>query len=679
MVIKKQHDLQDCGVCSLASIIEYHDGYIPMERLRMDTHTNKDGTSAYNLLNAAQKYGFDVMGVKISSLDDANITLPAIAHMKYKNGLNHFVVVYEITKTKVILMDPAKGKVVLKRQEFWQDFSQILLMFYPKTKITIFAKGQSILQVFLAILGKEKKIFSEIIFLSILLTASTIITSYYFKVTIEAISENIYLEYLKFIIILFAILTIFKCLFTYMRSSLENHLNKDIDCLLEANFLNHLFKLPSKNILSRSSGEILARVRELNNIKSIYTEIFINFMLDFILAISAIPILITISSKMFFVLFGIVVLLFIIGLLTMKSIYHKAYQNITYEEEFNNYLLESINTYPTVKNLNLATYILKNIEEKLSGFIYDSFKLNDFLIKEENLKFSINEIGFFTINTVGIYLITHNQLSIANLVTFNTLMIYFLNPLKNLIDILPKYNFLQATFTKISDFINIPTEKLGKRIPLKTSDIKVKNLSFSYNDYNMILKDCQFQIKQGSKVMFKGQSGCGKSTMCKILIKEFENYQGTITIGEKNLKDCSLKTIRDNILYVSQEENLFSDTIYNNLVLGRNLSDEKINDIAKVCLVDKIIATKSFRYETYISNLQPTISGGEKQRIILARALLKEAKILILDEPLSEVDYALERQIIMNIKNYFPDKTIIYITHKNQDDLFDQVIKFSGA
>ena len=148
MVIKKQHDLQDCGVCSLASIIEYHDGYIPMERLRMDTHTNKDGTSAYNLLNAAQKYGFDVMGVKISSLDDANITLPAIAHMKYKNGLNHFVVVYEITKTKVILMDPAKGKVVLKRQEFWQDFSQILLMFYPKTKITIFAKGQSIFSYF---------------------------------------------------------------------------------------------------------------------------------------------------------------------------------------------------------------------------------------------------------------------------------------------------------------------------------------------------------------------------------------------------------------------------------------------------------------------------------------------------------------------------------------------------
>lgn len=679
MVIKKQQDLQDCGVCSLASIIEYYDGYIPMERLRMDTHTTKDGTSAYNLLIAAQKYGFEVMGIKIASLDDASIKLPAIGHMKYKNGLNHFIVIYEITKTKVILMDPAKGKVILKRQDFWQDFSQVLLLFYPKEKIMVLDKGKNVLQVFLTILMQEKRIVTEIIIISILLTIATIFTSYYFKVTIEAITENIYLEYLKLIVILFAILTIFKCLFTYMRSYLENHLNKNIDCLLESDFLNHLFKLPSKNILSRSNGEILSRVRELNNIKAVYTELFINCFLDFILVVFSIPILIFISGKMFLILFSIAGLYFIIGLLTMKSIYHRAYQNITYEEEFNNYLLECINTYPTLKNLNLTNYSLKNMEEKLSRFIYDSFCFNNFLNKEENLKNSINEIGFFIINTIGIYLIIHDQLSIANLITFNSLMVYFLNPLKNLIDVLPKYNFMKATFVKISDFINIPTEKIGKRTLLNKSDITVNNLEFSYNDFNKILTNLKFNIKQGSKVMFKGQSGCGKSTMCKILIKEFENYDGTITIGTKNLKDYSLKTIRDNILYVSQEESLFSDTIYNNLVLGRNISNEKFENIVKICSIDKIIDKKNFRYETFINNTNLTISGGEKQRIILARALLKEAKILILDEPLSEVDYNLEREIIINLKNYYKDKTIIYITHKNQDDLFDQVINFSEA
>ena len=104
MVVVKQHDLQDCGVCSLASIIRFYDGFVPMERLRLDTHTTKDGATAYNILNAAQKYGFETKGIKIDSLDDCHIILPAIAHLKFKNGLNHFVVIYEITKTKVILI-----------------------------------------------------------------------------------------------------------------------------------------------------------------------------------------------------------------------------------------------------------------------------------------------------------------------------------------------------------------------------------------------------------------------------------------------------------------------------------------------------------------------------------------------------------------------------------------------
>ena len=674
----RQHDLKDCGVASLASIISYYDGYIPMERIRMDTHTTKDGTTAYNLLNAANKYGFETKGIKVSSLDDANIFLPAIAHLSYKNGLNHFVVIYEITKHKVILMDPAKGRVTLKREEFLENFSKILLMFYPKEKIVYLNKGKNILQVFFSIISNEKKLFLEIIFVSILLMITTIIANYYFKIEIESIGENTYTEYLKLIILVFGIITIYKCIFTYIRSYLENHLNKNIDVYLFSDFFNHLFKIPSRSITSRSSSEILARVNELNNIKSFYTEIFVNFFLDFILTLAVIPILLAISSKMLLILFFIVIIYFLVGLATTKTIYQRAYQNITLEEEFNNYLLQSIRNYPSIKGLNITPVIVKNIEEKLSLYLHDSFKLNEYLTKCENIKNTIHEIGFFIVNTIGLYLIMHNDLSIANLVTFNTLMLFFLNPIKNLIDIIPKYDFFKATFDKISDFLNIPTEKVGKRVAFKNFSITVNNLNFSYNDYHLTLKDVEFSIAEGAKVMFKGKSGCGKSTMCKILNKEFTKYAGAIFIGDKDLKDYSLKSIRENILYVGQNENLFSDTIRNNIILGRTITDDKFKKIIEVCALEKVINSKPFRYDTFIDGTNKELSGGEKQRIILARALLKDAKIIILDEALSEVDYEVERQIINNLKNFFDDKTIIYITHKNQDDLFDKVILFGS-
>lgn len=676
--VTRQQDLQDCGVCCLSSIIRYYDGYVPMERLRIDTHTTKDGSTAYNLLNAASKYGFEVRGVKITSLDDNNIFLPAIAHMKYKNGLNHFVVIYTITKNKVILMDPAKGKVSINRQEFLKNFSQILLMFYPREKIIYLQKGKNIFEVLGTIINSERKLFSQIIVISIILTALSIIGSYYFKIGLDAISDNTYLDYFKLIVLVFGVITIFKCLFFYMRIYLENHLNKNIDVFLLSDFLNHLYKIPSRSIGSRSSGEIISRVRELNNIKSLYTELFVNFLLDFLLALVSIPILISISSKMFLVLFFVVAIYFIIGLFTTKTIYRKAYQNITLEEEFNSYLLESIDTYSTVKNLNLTNYVLKNVEEKLSKYLYDNYTLNNYLNNTDSLKNGINEIGFFVANTVGLFLIIQQQLSITSLITFNSLMSFFLNPLKNLIDILPKYNFFKATFDKISDFINIPTEKLGKRTPFNNYAITVDNVSYSYNDYNLTLKNIAMKIKKGEKVMFKGKSGCGKSTMCNILIKEFLNYQGEIYIGEKNLKDYSLKTIRDNILYVSQKEQLFTASIKDNILLGRNISEEKFLSICKICGVDKIVLKKPFRYETIITNNEGYVSGGERQRIVLARSLLKEAKIIILDEVLSEVDFISERKIILDLKKNYPDKTIIYITHKAQEDLFDTVINFEA-
>ena len=678
MKIIRQRDFKDCGVCSLASIIEYYGGYVSLEKLRLDTKATNEGTTALNIIEASKKYGFDAMGIKVANLTSDKVSLPAIAHMQGKNGLNHYVVIYKITNDKVILMDPAKGKVVKSKDDFYEEWSHILLIFHPQRKITVFQKENTLIGIFLKIIMQEQKLFILIIISSIFLIVFTIIGSYYFQVMIDAINLNYPLIYLKIFVVVFGLLVILKLVFGYLRRYFENYLNKNIDCLLNSNFLNHIFNLPLEVITSRTSGEIITRVSELANIKNLFTEIFITCLLDFALMLTSLPLLYSISNKLFLAIFLSLLLYLVVGIITSKIIYQKAYQNIELEAEFNNILLENVQMLSSIKNLNVTDNRLSKLETSLSALLYDNFKLGKFWANENFGKNAIYELGFFIINTWGFYLIFKGKLEITALVTFNTLLGLFLDPIKNCIDSLPKYNFVKATFSKINDFLSLNKETLGQKEKLSNNKIIIKNLSFSYDSLKSTFNHFNLFIKPGEFVSLKGRSGSGKSTLCKILDKYITNYKGEIIIGNRNIKDLSIATIRENITYVGQNEALISGSIKENILLDREIDSKRFTQICNICGIEQIVFKKALRYETSINNDSTNISGGEAQRIILARAILNDFEILILDEALSEVDYQTERKIIKNLKHYFPSKTIIYITHKNHDQLFDRVIELGG-
>ena len=481
MKIIKQRDLKDCGVCSLASIIQNYGGYVSLERIRLDTKTTNNGTNALNIIEASKKYGFDAIGIKVPNLENDAIKLPAIAHLTLKNGYNHYVVIYKITKNKVVIMDPSKGKVVESKKDFYQNWTNVLLIFYPKRKITVFEKGENLLNLFIKIFYHEKKLFIYIIIFSIFLTIFTVIGSYYFQIMVEAITLNYYKSYLKFFVIVFGTALILKLIFNYIRDYLENYINKNIDCLLNVNFINHIFNLPLEVIVSRSAGEIMLRVNELANLKNLFSEIFISCLLDFMLMFISIPLLYNISSSLFLAFFLCLLVYFVIGLISSKLIFKKVYQNLEYESNYNNVLLENITMFNSIKNLNIVEKRLKTIYKSLVEFLFDSFKFSRNINTINNLKRIISDISFFIINTWGFYLVYKSKLNIAELVTFNTLLAYFYNPLKNCIDSIPKYNFLKATYAKINDFLSVDIEKKENIYKLLNNNIFIDKLSYSYN------------------------------------------------------------------------------------------------------------------------------------------------------------------------------------------------------
>lgn len=678
MKIVRQQDEKDCGACSLLSIIRHYKGNVSLEQIRLDAKTTTEGTTALNLINAGKKYGFDAVGMKVERINDIK-RVPAIAHLHLKKGYDHYVVIYKITKDKVVLMDPAKGKVIKSLGDFQKEWNGVVLLFYPKEKIIVLKNEVTLFKIFKKIFLSEKKLIKIIIFASLLLTLFTIALGYYFQLFNSLYIDWYPITYLKVLIIIFAFLTLFKLFLSYYRNYLENHLNKNIDILITSDFLNHLFNLPLKVITSRKSGEIMSRVNELTSIKGLITEVFITYTLDFLLVVITIFLLFSICSKLFLILFLTTAVYLFIGILTKKSIFEKAYQNLSLEAEFNNNVLEDVKMITSIKNLDALDITLKKLESKLTEYIYDSYKTNIFLNKVNILKTGSYEIGLFLINTFGFYFVYKGLINLIDLITFNTLLNLYFEPLKNIIDCIPKYSFMKASITKINDFLSIETEKLGEPGATGGYNISINNLNYSYNKYQKIINNLNLNIEEGKFVLLNGPSGSGKSTICNILNKYITDYEGSVLLGKLNYKDISLKTIKENILYVNQNEAIFTGSIKENITLGRKISDLEFKKICEICNIDDIANKKPFRYESIIGNDEGNISGGEKQRIILARAVLKRFNVLILDEALSEVDIDLELEILKNIRKYYANKSLIYISHKKIPNMFDEVINLEAV
>ena len=211
-----------------------------------------------------------------------------------------------------------------------------------------------------------------------------------------------------------------------------------------------------------------------------------------------------------------------------------------------------------------------------------------------------------------------------------------------------------------------------------SGNISIQNVSFTYNSLNYVIKNLNQEIKSGEKIILTGESGSGKSSLVKLLFGFYKPTTGNILINGINLSDYNLNSLRESISYVSQDESLFKGSILENITLGKDIPVSKLTKVLKICYLDKLINKETNHLETILLEDDVNFSGGEVMRLILARTLLKDNKILILDEALSGVEESMEKNIIKNIKNEYPDITLIYITHRNLKELFDREIKLDN-
>ena len=680
MKVVLQDGIKDCGICSLLSIIRFYGGEVSKEYLREITNTTKDGVSLYNLIEGAKKIGFDAIGVT-GKLEDIEVNnLPCIVHTIVNKSYKHYIVLYQINniKKEVLIMDPAKGKKTISFSEFNMLTSNNYIFLKPIKQLP-FLKNKNIIIKILKDSFNNKRSIIVISLLTILYFLFNIIYSLNFKFLIEySINYKMTLNILLITYIVLLI-TLFKNINFLLRNILLSKWNSIFDINTTTTTYKQILLLPYLYFKNRTTGEIISRFKDLNVIRDYLSNVFCSLTTDLICLIIFLIIMFRYISSVTSIILLLIILLLIYTCI-IKTKKKKLMKNIKKNEEIiNTYLIQGISNVDTIKGSHLEKRFIDKFLVNYKSFIDIVYKYNRFNELNSFIKTSFNDLIYIIIYSFGSYLVIKEKLNLSSLIVFQNFTSYFLGCIYRIQIILEEYSTYKVSKDRLEELFLIREENFSHSYFFLSYDLKgnieFKNLSYKigskylFNNLNLI-------IKENEKILLSGDSGTGKSTLVKILMRYINIDYGMVKIKDIDINHYHLENIRKNITYVSSNEYLFNDTIKNNISLYREYQDEEIDKVCKICFVDEIIKSKDTGLNTMIEENGFNLSNGERQRIILARSILKESSIYIFDEALGQIDINKEKKILESIFKYLNNKIIIVISHRfNNKKLFDRVLK----
>lgn len=679
--IVKQQDESDCGVACIATVSQFYGKKVSINRIRSIAGTDTKGTSGKGIVKAANYIGFDCKGIysKEKKLVK-DIPLPIIVHI-IQNQIEHYVVVYRNRRGKVWIADPASNHYSLDWEKFKEIWTGVFFILVPNELFAKTSDHKNIFQRFLFILKENKKILFEVILSSIILTVLGIVSAFYFRYLIDEVIFSGLPQALTTVSVGFLFVIIFQVILSFSRNYIIIHLGNKIEAVLVMQYFSHVLKLPIDFFISRKSGEIISRINDASTIRNALSNMTVSIILDTLMLFIGGMVLFSLSSKL--IAIGIIPVI-LSGLLVL--IFSKPFKKLiqtraSIEAEKYSYFYESINGISTIKALSTEKDAFEKAEIKILKSISSNFKLNTFGNIQSSIQSFLSQFGNLAIYWYGSILIMRGDLSLGELITFVTLLGYFLGPLSRLITLQPQLQEISVSSDRLGQILDLPDESQDdfKYCDYEYSGggISITNLVFSYGTRGPALSGINMNISPGEKIAFVGPSGSGKTTLVKLLMKFYKPDTGEILIDNMNILDISTEKYRSLFGYVPQEILLFSGTIAENIAWGTD--DISINNILKAskdAQAHTFISKLDNRYFTYVGEKGASLSGGERQRIALARVLLRNPRFIILDEATSSLDSISEAAIMKTINSIKQENTtLIIIAHrlstiKNCDKIF---------
>lgn len=677
----KQPDAKDCGPTCLRIIAKHYNKSIPLQHLRTLTETTREGSGLQGLSNAAENLGFRTLGVKIDFKTlVADAPLPCIVHW----NKNHYVVVYKIEKAeKVYISDPSYGLITYKKEEFikhWigenaNDETEEGIALVLETSPSFYQddfedEEKKASFAFLSrYLLKYKSLVIQLAFGLLAGSLLSLIFPFLTQSVVDVGIQNQDINFIYLVLLAQVMLFIGKMGIDIIRSWILLHLSTRINISIVSDFFIKLMKLPISFFDTRMTGDIMQRINDHHRIEQLLTSSSLNTLFSMVNLIIFSIVLLMYDYRLFAVyLIGAILYVAWITffLKKRKELDYKMFSQVSQEQST---VIELINGMQEIKMHNAE-------KQKRWGWEFLQVKLFKIRIKALSLEQwqsvgggFINQIKDILVSFLSAKLVLDGNLTLGMMLSVQYIIGQLNSPLLQLIDFIKQTQDAKISLERLGEIHDKKDEESTDEqyiteIPQK--DITLNKVSFRYvGSDTFIFQDLNLVIPYQKITAIVGTSGSGKTTLLKLLTKFYDPEKGDVQIGGADLKSISPSHWRKHCGVVMQESYIFNDTIANNIAIGEDIIDkQKLRKAVEIAHIKEFIEDLPLSYNTKIGNEGIGMSGGQKQRLFIARAVYKSPDYIFFDEATSALDANNEKIIIENLAQFFKGKTAVVIAHR---------------
>lgn len=663
----EQQSSSDCGVACLAMISQYWGKRFSINFLRNLSGIGLSGASLKNLAKAAESLGYQARPVRasLSRLVDRNN--PWIAHWQG----DHYIVVYWIKGDRVLVADPAKGKYRLSRQEFVAGWTGYALLLDPTERLYDIPNEKRSLGKFVHLLWPYRSLSLQIILASILIQVFGLISPLFTQIIVDQVMVNKSQSTLNVFILGALLFGIWAMVLSSIRTYLLSYFSNRLDLTMIGGFINHALKLPLKFFESRRVGDIITRVQENQKIQQFLIGQALLTWLDFVTGFIYLGLMLYYNWQLTVLVLALIPPIAILTLGATPLLRKVSREHFNAAADQNSSLVEMITGVATVKASAAEQELRWRWEDLLTHQLNVRFKSQKLAINLGVASNLINSIGSTALLWYGATLVIRGDLTIGQYVAFNMMKEFVISPVLGLVDLWDELQEVLISVERLNDVFDTKPEETAANqmltLPPIQGDVRLQNVTFRYDteEERNILQNISFEVKAGQTIAIVGRSGSGKTTLVKLLQSLYYPTSGNIWIDDHDIQHVSPQSLRSQLGVVPQECFLFSGTILENITLYRpEFSLEQAIEVAKLAEAHAFIQAMPLGYNTKVGEQGTNLSGGQRQRIAIARALLGEPRILILDEATSSLDTESERRFQQNLARLSRDRTTFIIAHR---------------
>jgi ATP-binding cassette subfamily B protein len=667
----KQHDMMDCGAACISSVGNFHKIFVPITKIRQWSETDKNGANVLGLIDALDKMGFHAKGVKASIEAIDKIPLPSIAHMIYENRLQHFVVIYKVKKKSLTIMDPSLGHLIqIGIKEFEASWSSALILIAPKSNFSPSNFKKSNISRFYSLIKPHKSILFQSIFGALLYTILGLSIPIYIQKITDHVLINGNKNLLNLMSSLMILLISIQAIIGAKKTVLVMKTGQLIDAQLILGYYTHIMNLPQRFFDTMRIGEIISRINDAIKIRNFINETALEILVNSLVIVFTVTLMFTYYWKLALIISFIIPIY--TGIYFSMNYLNKRNERKIMEvsAKLETQLVESINHAKTIKEFGIEEFSNSQIEHRFVKLLFTGFKsgLNSLFASASSQYLS--SILTIIILWFGSYYVIDGMVSPGELFSFYALIGFFTGPVTMLIGANKSIQNALIASDRLFEIMDLEIESTNQsKLTLQKSDlgdIQFQHVTFSYGNKAKLFVDFNLTIYKNQVTALVGESGCGKTTIFSLFQQLYPIREGSVFIGHYNMNDINVKDLRSMVGVISQDLQLFSGNIIENIALGDPNPDiKRILDICSKLEINEFIERLPNSYNTEIGENGTLLSGGQKQRIAFARAIYKKPEILLLDEATSSLDSNSELPIKKFIESYKKQfKTIVIIAHR---------------